>query len=55
MTESKEVKYMGGQCLSNEVGGSANKHAMIGPDLYLTHKGAVPTPHEGAEEYLGAL
>ncbi len=55
MTESKEVKYLGGKCLCIDVGGSAIKHGIIGPDLNLTHKGEVPTPHEGAEEYLGAL
>ena len=41
MTESKEVKYLGGKCLCIDVGGSAIKHGIIGPDLNLTHKGEV--------------
>lgn len=43
------------RCLCIDVGGSAIKYGLIDPDLNLTGKGDIPTPHEGMEAYLMAL
>ena len=55
MTEREETNVTQGKCLCVDVGGSAIKYGIIGPDLKLTDKGDIPTPHGGVEPYLAAL